>query len=190
MARRAPSLASAQDAGTQHWPRADVVKLLKDGVSEHASVSGPMAEVVFSSTQHLAHEDLDAMARYLASIPVKEDARAEPKRADGAALAHGQLLYDKRCAACHGAAGQGVAGIYPALAGNRAVTLASHNNVVQVIRQGGFMPTTAGNPRPFGMPPFGQMFSDEEIASVATYIRQSWGNSASPVSALDVLRAK
>jgi len=29
------------------------------GVSEHASVSGPMPEVVFSSTQDLTHEDLD-----------------------------------------------------------------------------------------------------------------------------------
>ncbi|MFO1226739.1 hypothetical protein [Roseateles sp.] len=55
----APSLASAQEAGTQHWPRIDVVKLLKNGVSEHASVSGPMPEVVFSSTQDLTHEDLD-----------------------------------------------------------------------------------------------------------------------------------
>ena len=54
----APSLASAQEAGTQHWPRIDVVKLLKNGVSEHASVSGPMPEVVFS-TQDLTHEDLD-----------------------------------------------------------------------------------------------------------------------------------
>lgn len=55
----APSLVSAQEAGTQHWPRIDVVKLLKNGVSEHASVSGPMPEVVFSSTQDLTHEDLD-----------------------------------------------------------------------------------------------------------------------------------
>lgn len=52
------------------------------------------------------------------------------------------------------------------------------------------MPTTAGNPRSFGMPPFGQMFSDQEIAALATLIRQSWGNTASPVSALDVLRLK
>jgi hypothetical protein len=48
-----------------------------------------------------------------------------------------------------------VLGMYLALAGNRAVTLASHNNLVRGIRLGGFMPTTAGNRQPFGMPPYG-----------------------------------
>ena len=80
--------------------------------------------------------------------------------------------------------------MYPALAGDRAVTLASHNNLVRAIRLGGFMPTTAGNPQPFGMPPYGQVLNDNEIAAVATFMRQSWGNSASPVSALDVLRVE
>jgi mono/diheme cytochrome c family protein len=65
----APSLASPNEAGVQRWSRDQVVRLLKDGVSAHASVSGPMAEVVFTSTQYLTDQDLDAMARYLASIP-------------------------------------------------------------------------------------------------------------------------
>ena len=184
----APSLASPQEAGVQRWSREEVVKLLKDGVSEHAAVSGPMAEVVFTSTQYLSEKDLDAMARYLASMPVRGDARAEFVRADGAVMATGQRLYKQHCAACHGDAGQGVSGLYPALAGNRAVTLGSPNNLVQMIRQGGFLPSTGGNPRPFGMPPYGQVLGTEEIAAVATFIRQSWGNSASRVSALDVIR--
>jgi mono/diheme cytochrome c family protein len=82
-------------------------------------------------------------------------------------------------------------GMYPALAGNRAVTLASHNNLVQGIRH------WAASCRPrratvshFGMPPYGQVLNDGEMAAVATFIRQSWGNSASPVSPLDVLRVK
>ena len=133
----APSLASPLEAGVQRWSREDVVELLKDGVSNHASVSGPMAHVVFSSTQYLTDHDLDAMARYLASIPVHEVARTEVRRADAAVMASGQRRYEQHCAACHGDRGQGVSGIYPALAGNRAVTLASQNNLVQMIRQGG-----------------------------------------------------
>ena len=50
------------------------------------------------------------------------------------------------------------------------------------------MPTTAGNPRPFGMPPFGQEFSEQDVAAVVTFIRQSWGNRGGPVTPLDVLR--
>jgi mono/diheme cytochrome c family protein len=105
-------------------------------------------------------------------------------------MVSGRKVYKLHCAACHGDRGQGVSGMYPAFAGNRAVTLASHNNLVRVIRLGGFMPTTAGNRQPFGMPPYGQVLNDNEIAAVATFIRQSWGNSAAPVSALDVLRVK
>jgi mono/diheme cytochrome c family protein len=102
----------------------------------------------------------------------------------------GQQVYEQHCAACHGDRGQGVSGMFPALAGNRAVTLASHVNLVQQIRQGGFSPTTAGNPQPFGMPPYGQVLSNDEIAAVATFVRQSWGHVASPVSSLDVLRVR
>lgn len=186
----APSLASPAEAGVQRWPREQVVKLLKDGVSAHASVSGPMAEVVFASTQYLTGQDLDAMTQYLASIPVREPAPRKVEAVAGGILARGNELYGQHCASCHGDDGQGVADIYPALAGNRAVTLASPNNLVQIIRHGGFMPTTAGNPRPFGMPPYGQVLNDQDIAAVATFIRQSWGNAAAPVSSLDVLRIR
>jgi mono/diheme cytochrome c family protein len=147
-----------------------------------------MAEVVFTSTQFLTDQDLGAMAHYLSSIPVRDRAASEPKAAVGDVPVRGEKLYAQHCASCHGDQGQGVTTLYPALAGNRAVTLHSHNNVVQVIRQGGFMPTTTGNPRPFGMPPYGQLLDNDDIAAVATFIRQSWGNSAPSVSALDVLR--
>jgi mono/diheme cytochrome c family protein len=40
------------------------------------------------------------------------------------------------------------------------------------------------------MPPFKQLLSDGEVAAVATYVRQSWGNQAAAVSALDVHRAR
>ena len=59
-------------------------------------------------------------------------------------------------------------------------------NPVRMVMFGGFPPATAKNPRPFGMPPFAQAMSDQEIAAVVTYIRQSWGNRAGAVSATDV----
>lgn len=184
----APSLDSPQEAGAQLAPRDELVRLLKNGVNTHATVSGPMAEVVSGSTQHLGADDLDAMARYLVSLPARPVARAEARRADPGVMAQGQRIYERHCADCHGKAGQGVPGIYPALAGNRAVGLAAHHNVVQTIRHGGFPPSTAGHPQPFGMPPFGMVLADDEIAAVASYIRQAWGNHAPAVSTLDVLR--
>jgi len=185
----APSLADPDEAGLQHASRESIVRLLRDGVSGSASVAGPMTEVVAGSTQYLAPADLDAMTQYLASLPLRKQQRAEFRSADLDVFKRGERLYGQHCAACHGDQGEGVPGIYAALAGNRAVTLSAPNNLVQVIRQGGFAPSTPGNPRPFGMPPFKQVLSNEDIAAVATFIRQSWGNQAAPVPTLEVMRA-
>jgi len=186
----APSLADPKQAGFQKWSRQDAVKLLKVGVTDHAGVSGPMAEVVSSSTQYLSPQDLNAMVEYLAAIPVRETDKKEVTRGSSDVLARGGKLYEQHCASCHGDKGQGVPSIYPALAGNGAVLLDSPNNLVQIIRMGGFLPSTGGNPQPFGMPPFSQVLSNEDIGAVTTYVRQSWGNSAPAVSTFDVHRVR
>jgi mono/diheme cytochrome c family protein len=186
----APSLASPAEAGLQHWSREEAVKLLRTGVSTQAGVSGPMAEVVYGSTQFLTTQDVDAMVDYLRSIPVRPVEKIDSPRASPAAMGRGAKVYEQQCASCHGDKGQGVFGIYPALAGNRAVSLESPNNLVQIIHKGGFLPGTEGNPQPFGMPPFEQVLSGEDIAAVATYVRQSWGNSGAAVSTLAVHRAR
>ena len=54
--------------------------------------------------------------------------------------------------------------------------------------RGGFPPTTAGNPRPFGMPPFATALSDEDVADVLSFLRASWGQRAPAVSTLEVGR--
>ncbi|MGO8013172.1 cytochrome c, partial [Rhizobium ruizarguesonis] len=83
---------------------------------------------------------------------------------------------------------EGVRGAYPALARNRAVLLDSTANLVHIILEGGFAPSTPGNPRPFGMPPFATVLNDTEVAALLTFLRASWGNQAPPVSAVEVSR--
>ena len=99
-------------------------------------------------------------------------------------------LYEQHCAACHGAQGEGVPGAYPPLAGNRAVTLAQTENLLQTVLHGGFGPATAGRPQPYGMPPFTLTLSDTEIAAVLSHIRSAWGHRASEVSPLQVLQMR
>jgi mono/diheme cytochrome c family protein len=190
----APSLHAQSEAGLQQWPREEVVSLFKSGVTKNASVLGPMAEVVSKSTQFWHDEDLNAAAAYLQSLPVQvAPVAALPSSGELNQRLRGQgaKLYAQHCATCHGGNGQGlqVEGqvALPALAGNRAIMLASSANLVRIILAGGYAPSTAGNPRPYGMPPFVHVLSDEDIASVATYIRSSWGNSAAAVSASQVI---
>jgi len=102
-------------------------------------------------------------------------------------MARGQAVYDQQCAYCHGAEGQGRSGAFPALAGNRAVLAASPRNLVQIVRHGGFLPATAGNPRPFGMPPFAHVLDDADILAVLGFVRGSWGNDAPALSPQDAV---
>jgi len=182
----APSLTDPAEAGVADWSAADVVALLKTGVAPRGSVQGPMAEVVARSTGHLSDPDLAAMAAYLRGLPVH--AQPDPPRAPAGADPHGARLYGEHCAQCHGAQGEGVAGAMPALAGNRAVTMDSAANLVQIVLRGGFAPATPDQPRPFGMPPFATVLADADIAALLTHLRGSWGHRAPAVSPLEVAR--
>ena len=55
-------------------------------------------------------------------------------------------------------------------------------NPIRIVLNGGYPPSTFGNPHPIGMPPFAQSLSDREIAAVVTYVRMTWGNQGKPVS--------
>ncbi|MBB1602837.1 cytochrome c [Variovorax sp. UMC13] len=184
----APSLTSKREASVADWETRHVVALLKNGTAPGGSVMGPMADVVFRSTQHLSEADLTAMALYLQKLPDATAPAPAPQRRDVGTMERGARIYDQRCAYCHGDAGQGAAGAYPPLAGSRAVNMDTPANLIQVVRHGGFLPATAGNPRPYGMPPFGHVLDDNDIAAVLTYVRGSWGNDAPAVSQRDAMR--
>jgi mono/diheme cytochrome c family protein len=185
----APSLASRTEAGVADWSVADIVQFLHTGRAGPASALGPMAEVVLHSTQHLSEADLQAMAVFLKAIPQTQTSAEAPATAR-VVSARGERVYGEQCAQCHGDRGQGVPGAYPPLDGNRAVLLPQTANLVQAVIYGGFAPATDGNPRPYGMPPFAVVLGDADVAAVLTYIRNAWGQSAGPVSELDVARQR
>lgn len=66
--------------------------------------------------------------------------------------------------------------------------MANTTNLISVILSGGFAPATTDNPRPHGMPPYYHLLSDADIAHVATYVRTAWGNTAAPVTELDMVK--
>lgn len=185
----APSLTSDGEAGLGGWQPLHVTALLKTGVSPRATVFGPMAEVVQRSLQHLDDADIAAMATYLRALPATpshSDYERDKSAAAQAFLAAGTKLYQDHCIDCHGAHGEGKAPAYPPLDGNRALTMGEAVNPVRIVLNGGFAPGTEGNPRPYGMPPFGHVLSDVEVAQVVSYLRGSWSNNAPPVSGIDV----
>lgn len=191
----APALVSNRETGLGAWPVAEIVALLRTGVAHRGAVFGPMSEVVRDSLQHLSDEDVTAMAVYLKSQPADEGPEedsgmrvtAEQKEAMEKL---GAGIYKDNCAGCHQPGGEGVPRIYPPFAGNQAILMRNPVNAIRITLNGGFPPSTAGNPRPYGMPPFAHLLSDDEVAAAVTYIRGAWGNSAAPVSPAEVAGAR
>ncbi len=77
------------------------------------------------------------------------------------AIQQGAVIYSTHCMTCHQATGEGIEGAFPALAGS-ALVLGDPAEVVTLPLNG-----------KGGMPNFGNQLSDEEIAAVVSYIRNS-----------------
>jgi mono/diheme cytochrome c family protein len=190
----ARSLTSSRETGLGDWDIKEIVDLLRTGVSARGAVFGPMSAVVQHSLQNMTISDLTAMAVYLKSQV--ETAPPEPRqvRPTGpqaeAMMVQGRKIYEQHCQECHQAKGEGVPRIYPPLQNNESINMKFPINAIRIVLNGGFPPSTEGNPRPYGMPPFYQDLSDQEVAAVVTFIRQSWGNNAPPVSPAEVARGR
>jgi mono/diheme cytochrome c family protein/glucose/arabinose dehydrogenase len=88
-------------------------------------------------------------------------------------FAAGQEVYGNVCQACHQPDGRGLERVAPPLVGS-AFALATPEVPIRILLHG--KEGSVGL-----MPPVGQVFTDEQIASVLTYVRREWGQGASPV---------
>jgi mono/diheme cytochrome c family protein len=185
----APSLTSNREAGLGEWSIGDISDLLQAGVSTRGAVYGPMAEVVHNSLQFLSDDDIRAMAVYLKALPStgSTSAPTQAQTQDKLRLFPlGKKIYTAQCAVCHGSQGEGRSSDFPPLDGNQSIQMTSSVNPIRMVLNGGYPPGTIRNPRPYGMPPFAQQLSDEEVAAVVTYIRTAWTNRGTAVTNADV----
>jgi mono/diheme cytochrome c family protein len=191
------SLRSAAGGGLDRWTREDIVATLKTGRNAHASVSGPMGEVVANSTQYLNDADLGAIAVYLKSLGGVAD--GEPFHADdktlhailaGTATDRGASIYIDSCAACHRQNGKGATRVFPSLVDNPMVTQQNPDSLLHVILEGARLPSTETAPSALAMPAFGWRYSDDDVAQLATFVRSSWGNQAPAVTAEQVAKVR
>ena len=185
----APSLTSNKEAGLGDWSIEEISDLLRGGISKRGAVYGPMAEVTYNSLQYMTDADTRAMAAYLKSLgegspPGKESSPVAVSE-NSLLMTLGKTIYMAQCASCHGVQGRGAPPAYPPLAGNQSIQMQSAVNPIRMVLNGGYPPGTTQNPKPYGMPPFVQNLTDDEVAAVVTYVRASWGNQGSAISARD-----
>ena len=183
----APNLGPDLRAGLGRWSVNDVVEYLKTGRNNFSGATGPMSEVVQYSTSKLTDNDLHAIATYLKDLPGKQQGGGNSDNAKAAADSNvanaGKEIFNDQCAECHGADGSGEPTYFPPLKGNANAQQADPTTVIRVILEGARTVPTKARPTPFSMPAFNWKLTDAQIAAVATYVRNSWGNAAPPVTA-------
>lgn len=81
-------------------------------------------------------------------------------------MTKGEAVYKANCLACHQANGQGVQGVFPALAGSQIATKPENikTHITHILYGKNLMPA------------FGEQLNDGDIAAVTTYERNAWGN--------------
>jgi mono/diheme cytochrome c family protein len=185
----APRLDGAARSGLKSWSAEDVVEYLQSGRNGKSHAGGLMAEVVLNSTSKMSDADVRAIATYLKDLPAgaaEPDVRPPPP----AQMADGERIYKGACIACHEADGSGSPHIYPPLPGNTNLQSADPSATLRIVLDGAQTLTTPRAPNPGSMPAYARKLTDQEIADVATYIRNAWGNAAPAVTAAEVAKAR
>lgn len=104
----------------------------------------------------------------------------------GLDLARGKAVYETICALCHNNDGMGKPNQAPAFVGSEWV-LGSPNRMIRIPLVGLAGPVKVKDQEwNLAMPNMGAALSDDDLAAVLTYIRQSWGNKASIITPAQV----
>jgi mono/diheme cytochrome c family protein len=184
-----PNITGDEHRGIGDWSAQDLVEYLKSGHNRFAAASGPMAEVVADSSSRMRTADLEAIASYL------KDQHGQSESASALSpfnptMAAGAAIYQDLCSACHKADGTGVPYLIPNLAKTGSVASREPTSLVHVVLDGAKTVATDQEPTAPAMPAFGEQLTDEQIAAVITYVRNSWGHAAPAVSASEVRSAR
>lgn len=119
---------------------------------------------------------------WLAAQRAKADAIAEAAKQTltfDELYEQGEQVYVAQCASCHQVDGNGLAGVFPAIAGSSIAMGDVANHLNRVVNGG------------VGMPAFGEQLTPVEAAAVITYQRNAFGNNmGDQIQPIDVVNYK
>ena len=182
----APNITGDARQGLGGWNVDEVVTYLKTGQSRTSLAAGPMAEVVEKSTSQMDDADLRAIATFLLDQPGAAPPVPAPLPPYVLTMRAGAAIYADQCSSCHTPSGEGVRGLFPALAGSPGVLNDDATTLIRTVLRGGRGAGTDGRPGRPAMPSYGALLDDDEVAAVLNYVRNSWNNAAPEVTARDV----
>jgi nitrite reductase (NO-forming) len=101
----------------------------------------------------------------------------------------GQALFAGTCSTCHQPDGKGLAGVFPPLAGSDYLGK-GNDALIRVVLNGLSGPVTVnGQDYNSVMPPMSQL-TDDEVANILTYVKNSWGNGGGKVTMDEVAKVR
>jgi mono/diheme cytochrome c family protein len=195
------NITSDKRFGVGAWSDAQLGNFLSSAhAADRGSAAGPMAEAVEHSLQYLTPQDLNALVAYLrttppqtggtafniAQAPIASANAAAPGR-QGAQDEPGRHVFEQGCANCHDYDGHGRETVYASLIGSRSASDPAGANITQVILHGAKYRI---KDQTIFMPPFGQAFSNAELAAVANYVIAHFGGNTGHVTPQDIARQR
>jgi nitrite reductase (NO-forming) len=121
--------------------------------------------------------------------PISMDQKAAPAPTNfEERMKAGAIVFKTNCAACHQVTGQGIPNAFPPLAGSDFL-MADKKRSIKIVKHGleGAI-TVNGKTYNSVMPALG--LSDDDVASVLTFVRNSFGNKGDPVTLEEVKNVK
>jgi mono/diheme cytochrome c family protein len=160
---------------------------LVEGILQTSSTTAKKPVKFKAEPEALAKLDESSRKKILPLItwPGKPGARPEPPvvpltAAQQSRYEMGKTLFSGVCAACHQPHGMGLDGVAPPLVDSEWV-LGTEQRLVRIVLHGLTGPISVkGKTYRLDMPPLG-VFTDEQVASILTYIRREWEHTAGPV---------
>ena len=96
----------------------------------------------------------------------------------------GKALFSANCITCHQANGEGLPGQYPPLAGSEVEIGDATNQLIAIVLKGLQGPVEIkGKPFNNAMQAWEGQYTDQQVASILTYVRSDWGNNAPAITA-------
>lgn len=164
-----------------------VFRAFNKGAIAQIEVTGDEDEEVYTGRQRDEVYLLEGSA--LESVyPEEEDKAEAAEKTFDERIAAGKSLYMQNCASCHQANGEGIANAFPPLA-NSDYLMEREDLGVDIVVNGLTGPITVnGKLYNSAMPALG--LDDDKVASILTYVRNSWGNEGGVVTLEDVKKFK
>jgi mono/diheme cytochrome c family protein len=178
----APDL-TPEGLANRGWSARDLQTFFGTGIAPQGSAFGEMHPVVHLSSQYMTPGDLRAISTYVLGDKPIAPTPLQTQSSDAAQMAAGRRVYLSVCAGCHGFEGEGKPHVAVPMRGNSTVRQSDAHNLIVSMLDGIDEQAFPGLEHMQEMPGFANTLSDDELAQVANYLRNSLGGQPADVTA-------